>query len=350
MKRDFSKETLWQVGSGDGSRNYAKYFFDYGVALVGPGNPGRHGDPDTERFYQDNPGVNNWGAELAKINLGDWIIIRKGRKQILGIGEVIGEYQYSTMFEDVEGWDLQHYRKVKWYQPEIPIEFKKSHLVMDTLARCHHQKVVDRLAETTFKEVEPSDEVMSSEHLPTKLTPEELTPKLIDSGVRIGDAENITHTIRRVIQLAKWYYQNDFHASEHELRTFLVVPFLFSLGWPEQKIKIELKKIDITLFDQPYRASQEDKLSPKMIIETKNYDNGLAFTKKQVAAYGKKFENCKWFVTTNGFRYRLYRKENGELIPKGYLNLLNMREQNLLYREEGGAYQTLLQLSNLKIS
>jgi len=348
MKIDLSNKVVWQIGSGDDTRNYANVFFDFGVALVGPGDPGKHGEEPTEKYYQANPKVKNWGAELAKIQPGHWIVIRKGRKQILGIGEVIGEYDYSEMFEDVEGWDLQHFIKVKWFKPVEEIRFSGTPLVMSTIAACNHSEVLDRICNSEFKREEKKLEVKYDTELPKKLDPEDLPTRFIDSGIRIQDAENIANTIRRIIQLADWYFKNDFKASEHELRTFLVVPLLISLGWSEQKIKVEYQNMDISLFEHPFRPNGKKYTpSPFTIIETKKYDNGLAFTNKQVERYASKYPECEYFITTNGYRYRFFTRDGNQLKAEGYINLLNIRERDLLDQNIDGAFKTLLKMSNL---
>lgn len=351
MLIDLSGKTVWQIGSGDGSRNYAQVFFDYGVALVGPGDHGKHGTEETDKFYETHPEVRNWGIELARVKKGDWMVIRKGRKQILGIGEVVGPYDYSSMFEDIEGWDLQHFVRVDWYQPIEKIEFDGTPLVMSTLANCAHEEVLSKIDESAFKKVNKKHEVTYEKDLPKKLSPTDLTSLFIDKGIRIQDAENIANTINRIIQLATWYYKNDFGASEHELRTFLVVPLLISLGWPEQKIKIEYRNIDIALFQSPYRQMGKDtNPDPFVIIETKKYDNGLAFSNKQIERYAAKFPGCERFVTTNGYRYRYYNRNGDELVLKGYINLLNLRERDLIDPYIMNAFSTLLAISNLLIT
>ncbi len=348
MRIDLDDKIVWQIGSGDDTRNYAKIFFDFGVALVGPGNPGKHGEEKTRKYYSKNPATNNWGAQLAKVKKGEWVVIRKGRKQILGIGEVVGLYDYSEMFEDVEGWDLQHFIRVNWYKPDKIISFAGTPLVMSTIASCSKKEVLERIKQSEFSPVETKYTIKYGNDLPAKLTPGDLTSRFIDCGIRIQDAENITHTIRRIIQLAAWYYHNDFKASEHELRTFLVIPLLISLGWPEQKIKVEYKNIDIALFGAPFRPTERDyDPTPLIIIETKNYDNGLAFTDKQIERYASKYPECQKFVTTNGYRYRYFIREDKSLIPKGYINLLNLREAHLLEEHISGPFQTLLFMSNL---
>lgn len=346
MKLNLENKKKWQVGSGDGTRSYAQVFFDFGVALVGPGDPGKEGDTKTKTYYKNNPGVNNWGAKLGQLQPGEWIILRKGRKEVLGVGEVIEPYNYSHIFQDVDGWDLQHYVEVQWYRPKERILFSGTPLAMSTLASCNHLGVLQKVANTEFEEVNPRTSV--KEKTNANLEPislEKLTDSLIEHGLRIQDAEGITQTIGRIIRLTKWYYQYDYNVSEHELRTFLVVPLLVALGWSEQKIKIELRNIDIALFNSPYISTKANHISPQVIIETKVFNDGLAFTDSQVMSYGERFPSCEYFITTNGYRYKFYQREDQKLKQKGYINLFKMRSGDPLDEGIKGAIETLLMMS-----
>lgn len=105
---------------------------------------------------------------------------------------------------------------------------------------------------------------------------------------------------------------------EHEIRTFLIVPLITSLGWAEQKIKIEWNNIDITLFDTPYSETSK----PLVIIESKRLGDGLRYAPEQAIGYTKKYPECNRFVVSDGIRYKLYCKENDQWYYTAYMNLL----------------------------
>ena len=50
-------------------------------------------------------------ADRAEV--GDLVVARRGLRRALYLG-VLGEYGWSNAFDDIEGWDLQHYRRVRW--------------------------------------------------------------------------------------------------------------------------------------------------------------------------------------------------------------------------------------------
>ena len=339
---------LWQVGTGDSTRSYFDVFLQYGVALVGPGDPGKEGMEDTAHFYQTNPKANNWGAVLKRLDKGHWIIARSGKTRILGVGKVTSEYNFSDLFEDIEGWDLHHFVRVKWYTPlnkDKILELSDSTMRWVTISECNNQEAKNLISNSEFEEIEPI--VKDNWKLPEKLEIREITDALIEYGIRIQDAENISNIINRIIKLTKWYEANDYKVLEHELRAFLIIPLLISLGWSEQKIKLEYNRIDVALFDEPFKGDY--KRSPELILEAKTFDNGLAFTQGQIKRYGEMFPECSRFVITNGFRYRYFEKENGELKEKGYFNLLRLRKTYAI-RQYSNEYsltiQTMLKIAN----
>lgn len=50
------------------------------------------------------------------------IMLREGAARIISIGLVASDYQYLPQFDDVNGWDLQHGRRVRW-GPHSPYSF-----------------------------------------------------------------------------------------------------------------------------------------------------------------------------------------------------------------------------------
>jgi len=56
---------------------------------------------DLQRFAED-------------IAEGDYVVLRMGTTDVLGFGVVVGHYDWNDAFGDVDGWDLQHVRRVKW--------------------------------------------------------------------------------------------------------------------------------------------------------------------------------------------------------------------------------------------
>ena len=117
---------FWQVAAGESSRDYSSVFTDFGVMLVGAGDPG----PFSERksYYT---GHRDWRNQIVRfaerVSLEDIVVLKKPHGtqwEIVAVGVVKGEYEYLDLFEDVEGWDLQHCRKVAWVKPPSQIYVK----------------------------------------------------------------------------------------------------------------------------------------------------------------------------------------------------------------------------------
>lgn len=109
--------TIWQLSGGPSSRSFADVFTRHGVGLLGPGDPG----PWTaERSDEDYEGsfVRRFASEVAA---GDIVLLRTGLSKVRAVGVVAGEYQYLNQFDDVNGWDLQHARRIRW--SSLPSEY-----------------------------------------------------------------------------------------------------------------------------------------------------------------------------------------------------------------------------------
>lgn len=343
MKLNFNNKTIWQIGSGDDTRPYDDICLKFGIAMVGPG---RYGDARLPESVQKckEAGDNDWGSALRQVKIGGFIVLRRGRRKILAVGEVTKEYDYNELLSDVHGWDLQHYIGVKWYVPKKPIEFSGTPLVQATFAGVNSSEVINRISNEDFVLYSGEQKNLSVLKIPKEITINDVSHSLIECGIRIQDAENISRTNERIIRLAKWYIENDYDTLEHEIRTFLVVPLMISLGWSEQKIKIEYNNIDIAIFDKPFKGNYNS--SPQIIIETKRFHDGLYYASEAVKYYAGKFQDCKLLVATNGYRFRLYEKTENGFIESGYLNFFDMREHYYLDENVYGAVKCLIRMSN----
>ena len=261
----------------------------------------------------------------------------KGQKpkwQILAVGRVTGEYEHLEQFDDVEGWDLQHCRRVEWTSPRK--EAGANGLTMGTFKRVYTGEVIEQADEILREGEKREGEKRESEEIPHpagKISDEDLVESLIGNGMRPADAETVIQTIWQVRRMARWYARHGGDLSEHEIRTFLIVPILLALGWSEQKIKIEWKNTDMSFFSGVYKKGEE----PCMILESKRMWEGLHHAEWQAKRYAKKFPTCQRLVASEGNRYRLYVKRDGEWPFKAYMNLLNLKDRHPYLTDIGGA-------------
>ena len=122
------QRNVWQVSGGPANRDYSDIFLKYGVALIGPGDAGRW-RPDREDYEFEGGFVRRFASE---VQLGDIFLLRTGISKVRAVGIVASEYLYLPQFDDVNGWDLQHVRRVRWC--ELPTHMI---LVYQFLVRTH---------------------------------------------------------------------------------------------------------------------------------------------------------------------------------------------------------------------
>ena len=113
----------WQVAAGDGGRNYSDVFLKYGVMLMGSGDPGNYFE--NEKYYQHEYKPNDVTAFAKQVKDGDIVALKRpvGKKwEVIAVGTVNGDYEYLSIFDDVEGWDIQHCRSIDWVKPNNDVK------------------------------------------------------------------------------------------------------------------------------------------------------------------------------------------------------------------------------------
>ena len=322
----------WQVGCGADERDYSQVMYDFGVAIVGPGDPGSFPEHKEEYDEESRKKI----QPLFRMKCGDRIVLKNGRKQMLAVGEVIGEYGYSRLFSDIDGWDLGHYIEVDWR--ELSNDFGKNVLSMATLQRLDVKEVIDFI-EKNWAVKDRKEKKYSLRDVPVVdglITSDKLESFLIRKGLRIERAENMTRTIHQVEKLSKWYlHEGKDVSSEHEIRTFLVIPFLLALGWSEQRIGIEVpignkKRVDVVIYDNPQRKSAF------ALVETKRIWTGFYWAHHQLKEYSHSFPPVKYLIATDGLRYSLHEKKDDSWHYTAYMNFRKMLDRHTCYEHIKG--------------
>ncbi len=303
----------WQIAAGSIGRNYADLFIKFGMAFVG-------GQKEIET--------------MAKVSIGDIIILKIGLSKIYAVGEVIerdGKHSGNAdkpWLRDFDGWDLSAYCYVDWHIPEKP--HSSSGLTRATIQRIRQEKhiiLANELLQLPIQGYEP--EPLQTSHVGD----DEILEFLIGEGLRPSSAEDLTNTLRRIRLLANYYYKRGdwYEIREHETRSFLIIPLLLALGWAEQQIKIELPankgRVDIACFSKPYKRNNDD---CALIIEGKDFSSGLDYAPEQAHRYAEDFPSCNVVMVSNGYCYKTYiRSESGtfSIIPSAYLNLLKPKDR-----------------------
>jgi hypothetical protein len=99
---------VWQIGGGPASRSFVDVFLRHGVGLIGPGDAGRW-RPDRSDSEFGGKSVRRFATLLHE---GSIIVLRSGNATVCALGLVASDYDHLEQFDDVNGWDLQHTRRV----------------------------------------------------------------------------------------------------------------------------------------------------------------------------------------------------------------------------------------------
>ena len=301
---------VWQIGAGEANRSYAELFLNHGVALIGPGDPGpwsaeRYAEEDGARF------VRSFAKELKE---GDIVLLREGRSTIRAIGIVACAYHHLPVLEDVNGWDLQHCRRVRWFDLPDPFDFDEPVFGANParLSRVNKTEVAERA--TRFVNSPPTD----WQHATLPDLPEEeadLAAEDIPAHLRdmIGAAQDLAGHYWDCAAMTDW-------PDEAETVAHLVVPFLRALGWPPEKIGVEWRKIDVCVFARLPRAPE----NVRFVIEAKRLATGLEGALGQARRYLAELEVNRDVIVTDGLRYRMYDAAN-DFTPVAYANLRRLK-------------------------
>ncbi len=324
---DIDGKTIWQQAAGDTDRNYASICLRWDVVLNGPGYAGPW--PDCRAALQ----ADEWSARkltdlsrfAEQMREGDIVVLRIGTATVLGVGEVVGPYQWSDEFGDIDGWDLQHIRRVRWlwHSTTEPKTFDTYALKQgDTTQKLGEGAVTEWLRTLV---VPPGSSGRALAALPPPATQNEIgVPEisdfLFDHGVASSSIAALLNEVGELTRIAKWY-QRSSKPSEHETVAYLVVPLLRALGWTPQRMAVEWNYLDIALFAELPRNDG----NVCVVVEAKKMDNSCLSAVVQAQTYAEKRPGCQRLIVTDGMRYGVYVRHEAEFRLYAYLNLTRLR-------------------------
>jgi hypothetical protein len=308
MTRARALPMVWQIGTGDDSRPYHEWMIAHQIALIGSSWAGRWPNPG----YGDEPAIRRFAEDARP---GDLVIAKRGTRRALALG-VLGPYDFSATLDDVEGWDMGHFRRVRWLST-AQHEFGARVLARDRFCRCASPDVL-RWVRRAIGELrlEPPE-------------PRDLAP-LPDPGSEL-DVATLEPELRRVIARARSWHRHTWGAegfggipAECELVSHVTAPLLAALGWPAERIAIGWRHTDVALFS----AVRRDAANCRVVVEVKRPGSGLGYARAQAAAYAGRLPGPVDSVVTDGLRYRLHRAGAPDAPPL-YANLGCLRESAL---------------------
>lgn len=333
---------IWQVGAGDTEHSYGKIFVKYDLMAIGPGDDGLYDEKkyaylgdirnSIHRFYQN-----------AKKN--DIVILRLGTSRVLAVG-LIADDKPSLMqeFGDVDGWHLQHVRRVRWLpgsEKEFPLRTLGGQVRTFAGVNVH-------IVQNWIKNIGVSRESLQRElkRLPkesTTISDKKLGEQLFLEGLPSEYIDNLIVRLESIRRVASWYENEEKQPkgrpSEQETITYLVMPLLSALGWSHQTTAIEWRNVDIALFEQ----MPSDDATLSCVIEVKSLNRSVFSSLGQAKDYatGKGRNHCKRLVVTDGIRYAYFKKRANDFELCAYLNIQRMRKEYPIY-SCGGAVEAIM--------
>ena len=358
-----TKPTVWQIACGEAGRRYDDLFLEHDIMFLGPGRLGQYSRETYAAAVDDGRITNDECNRVARfhkrVKEGDFVLVRAGHR-VVGIGVVASDYGHDDRFDDIHGWDLQHFRRVTWQQ-QFQEELEQiqeaegnmfSHMKqISTFTGLNSLRVRERIEHFLPQCVER--ELADLPPLPPEpLSLEEIGEALFEMGLSFDVVQRVKTALEKQRGLLNWYQHPRVaprRPREHEVVAHLVLPILLALGWSEQFLAVEWNKVDLAVFG----GTPTDGAHCKMICEAKGMGQGLQGALKQAKTYASKLslESCRRILLTTGGRFFLYKREgdawNDE--PAGYLNVLKMRRSHVCPAETD-AVQTLVDLTPAAIN
>lgn len=300
---------VWQVSAGPTSRSYAEVLLRHGVALIGPGDAGPWtAERDDELF--EGSFVRRFASEMAA---GDVLLLRTGLSRITAVGVVVGAYEYSNAFDDVNGWDLQHVRRVCWGHLPAEHEFHGAAFGANPprCSRVWSEEVVD-FASRFLKSPPTHWQSAALPPLPAEQPPLADVPGVISGLVaQAADLLPLMQDRQRFGDLP----------SEDELIVHFVVPLLRAFGWPPERIAIKWRYVDVAVFRSLPRTPE----NCQIVIEAKRLGAGVEGALEQAQGYVTALGATCDAIVTDGIRYRLYDCARA-FAPLAYANLARLKQ------------------------
>lgn len=310
MNVKVSPRAVWQLAGGPASRPYADVFLKYGVGLIGPGDMGPW---SPERYACDFALQGFVGRFATEVQIGDIFLLRTGVSTICAVGIVASEYMYLDQFDDVNGWDLQHARRVRWYR--LPQEHTfKTPVFGANPTRCSRTRSQEVLDFTDrFLNSPPTHwQTAPLPDLPGEEPPLEEVPDFLQ-GI-VAEANDLVPLLRDRQRLGE-------PPSEDEMIVHFVVPFLRAMGWPPEQIAVKWRHIDVAVF----RALPRTPENCRLVVEAKRLDAGVEGALEQAKGYVKALGTPRDIIVTDGIRYRMYSCDS-DFGAVAYANLIRLKK------------------------
>ena len=346
---DIEGKTIWQHAAGDRRRNYVDICLRWNVILMGPSWSGRWlscndklGVKEKKVAMMERFGVSKHKVAMMerfcdKMMAGDIVVLNLGLDSVYAVGQIVGDYEWCEEFNDIDGWNIGHVRRVNWLweSKQSPKIFPKRTLKRGTTQQLGSIDVINWLKSLEISNGQWTCELPElPKSVDLKLNFEQVSEYLFDKGVARDSISSLVAQIDEFIGIANWYGRSEEKISEQETVCYLVVPLLRALGWTPQRMAIEWNNIDVALFSKLPR----DKESVSIVVEAKKMGAASLSAFPQAKSYTKNYPNCKRIVVTDGLRYGVNVRKLGEEFgekPYAYMNLTRLRDGYPAYECKG---------------
>ena len=332
MTMEIDGRRVWEQATGDGDRSYAHYCLQWGVILNGPGNPGNWFEQKDKSYQnvitaQKRTDLRRFSEDMQD---GDIVVLKSGQMIGEAIGVIVGDYEWRPDFGDIDGWNLQHVRRVSWLYTEREEFGEKIFKWGATTQKVIYPRIIDWINSkvTDFSRVVALPELPKIGNFQTDFS--QVSEFLFDAGLANEAINKLTKNMDELTRIADWYMRKDVSVSEPETIAYLVIPFLSQLGWTPQRMAVEWQKVDVALFGSLPR----DGTNLQTIVEVKKRGRACLSALGQAERYANKF-SCDKLVVTDGIRYGVFIRENGAFVPKSYLNILDLKSAYPILKARG---------------
>jgi hypothetical protein len=299
---------VWQIAGGPWGRSYSTVFLRHGVGLIGPGDPGAWNPGRPDEDFDNSSSVRRFATEPQR---GDIVLLRAGNSVVMAVGLIASDYEYLAQFDDVNGWDLQHARRIRWCP--LPQDHDFGQPVFGANPR-------------RFGEVNRAEVVDFARRFvnspPTNWQTAALPPLPLEEET----LDHIPERLRDVVGLAHDFSQQSLgeRVSEDELIVHLIAPLFRALGWLPEQIAVKWRYVDVALFPRLPRKPENCGL----IVEAKYPGVGAEGALGQAKRYARDLNIRRDILVSDGFRYRLYAVEQ-DYQPVAYANLIRLKRSAL---------------------
>ena len=244
------------------------------------------------------------------------MLLRSGLSTIRAVGLVASEYEYLPQFDDVNGCNLQHGRRVRWCPLPEPYDFGGPVFGASPprVSRVQSRDVIDYAHR--FVQSPPTD---WQRHPLPSLPAKEMLLDVPPMELR--------ELVAQVQDLSALHWNSNVFGpapTEDELVAHYVVPFLRALGWPVENIAVKWRYIDVTVFTELPRIPEHC----HYVIEAKRQGVGVEGALNQAIGYVSALGVPCDVVVTDGVRYRMY-QAGEDFAPIAYANLARLKQSSV---------------------